>query len=160
MSKFEELSKLEKSRMQREENFWKPLQDAAGNTVRAFENFLELPDKTYELNGKKERYVSLGLYQDEQFKELRPFQLPGADWAILFAIAVTIETAPNAYPKRRIAVRCEALYDERGLLICIEPGAEHEERIHIVGQDSHVAVAESIYRVVQSILDVQFPYSN
>ena len=53
MSKFEELSKLEKARMQREENFWKPLQDAAGNTVRAFENFLELPDKTYELNGKK-----------------------------------------------------------------------------------------------------------
>ncbi len=157
MSRYEELSSLERSRLQREENFWRPLQDAAGNTVRAFEAFLELPEKTYDLQGKKERYVSLGLCQDGEFKELRPFLLPGADWAIPFAIAVTVETAPHAYPKRRVAVSCEALYDEHSLLICIEPGRESEERVHITTPDSYQAVAEGIYRVVESILNVEYP---
>ena len=157
VSKFEELNKLEKSRSQREENFWRPLQDAAANTAKAFEEYLELPAKTFQADGKLERYVSLGLHDGEEFAELRPFQLPGSDWAIHFAVAVTIDAPSASLPRRRICVRCDALYDEDGLLVSVEPGQEKEARIHITGADSYQTVASTIYGVVRDIIDVQYP---
>ena len=68
MSRYEQLRSIERARVERENAYWTPLQEAAGSTVKAVEDYLELPSKAFELQGKAERYVSLGLYSAGDFE--------------------------------------------------------------------------------------------
>lgn len=156
MSRYEQLRSIERARVERENAYWTPLQEAAGSTVKAVEDYLELPSKAFELQGKAERYVSLGLYSAGDFETLRPFQLPGEDGLVPFNIAVAIETAPNAYPKRKVIINFEASYDDKDLFVSIQPGDEFEEHIQITGPESYQAVAEAVYGLIERSIDMQY----
>lgn len=68
----------------------------------ALENYLQLQSKTWinPKTGIEQSYVRLGKGDKDLFETCSPMELGTRDGVMQFSVSVTVETAPNEYPKR------------------------------------------------------------
>ncbi|MEH6565567.1 MAG: hypothetical protein V7756_09620 [Halopseudomonas sp.] len=156
MSRFEDLRKLERARAKRQEEHWSPLYKAVTETHGALVDYLQLPKRHFEINGKTEPYVKLGTNSENGFEEKRSFELDGIDGQVPFDLGVTIDPSEGASPVKRVLVRCAARYDNGDLAVEIEPGTEDSAVVVISGPGSYETVASIIYRTIEKILNGQY----
>ncbi|WP_445572101.1 hypothetical protein [Pseudomonas sp. E102] len=150
MSRFVQLREERNNQRRALADYYNDLQGVAGVIRQGFEDYLDLPEETYLDNNRDEqRYVQIGRVESGAFKRCTLHDLPGEDSWLSFAVALTIDSASNSFPKQIIHTSLKLKKESGGYLVTSDELGNSVRASSSHGSPDFSGLYEDIYQAIK-----------